>query len=331
MQPCTFRLYKKAGNCCGRVNGCVHGQRGAVHQRVLQHMLGDAREWDWDNAFAYFERGLEHHTRESIVHALNHIFNRYELSVVARDLRWLKKNGVHPCFVICTHYERLVILSKNPQFIAALRVLQTRFRKKNAHVYVNTEDPFTLEPIAPERLFAYKADDGRMYAFSAPELFHYVSTHEPLNPYTRERIPDEAISRLQRMMTKMPRRPIPVWRNSRDAFVDVLYAYECFGFYTRLEWFTEAPIPAIYHIFERMASDRHVPAYLFDMNALDTSIAEDGFDGPYYSLATSMRTMIQHSFATQFYCICKLFLELANIHPDMRASLPQWLAAGGAG
>ena len=332
MEPCTFRLYKKGGRCCGSMCACAHGRSGAVHQAVLLRMLEQAREWVWDDAFTYFERALDARgevRRERIVNAMNYIFNRCEVSERARELQWAKKNKIHPTVVVCAFYERLVALSKKPAFIVALIVLQKRFREKNVRVYVNTEDPFTLEPIAPEHLFGYKASDGRMYAFSAPELFHYISSHEPLNPYTRERIPDEAISRLKKMMTKIPRRPIPVWRNPRDAFVDVLHAYECFGFYTRLEWFTNAPLQAIYHVYERMSHDRHVPAYLFTMDALDASIAEDGFDGPYYSLATSMRTMIQHSFATQFYSICKLFLALADVNPEMRGAIPQWLIAGG--
>ena len=122
------------------------------------------------------------------------------------------------------------------------------------------------------------------------------------------------------------KQPLVVWRSPRDAFADVLYYYERYGFYSFVEWFTHMPTQHIYNVYERMQSELNVPQHFFNITNLDTSIADDSEEGPLYVLAETMRDIVQGTFPTQFYTICRLFVLLAEANPDMLQSVPAWMS-----
>ena len=345
---CMFRLYKKGGHICGKTGGaaCNHGGRGRGYQTILNQLIGDNVEWDW--------RFLMRAERtDDVAPALEYVFCKTELISHARDLGLRTTQKQTPSHYICSFYFKLTALSHRPAFLDALVRLQAAVRRLLAQCAarlqgpwvaagtapINTEDAFTLGPIDDipnNHRFSYTTDDGRVYAFSAPELNRYMASYKAINPFTREPIPEEAQKRLAKMMSSMPasiRHPITVWRSPRDAFVDVLHAYECYGFYTRLEWFSELSGDDIYAIFEIMSVDRHVPSHLFNLEKLDDAVAAETEpnevrENLLYALATTMRTVIRYSFATQFHTICRLFLTLTDVNPEMRGNIPNWVVAG---
>jgi len=345
---CGLRLYKRAGGRCRKCETeckSSHRGRGAGLQAVLKDMLGDDAIWFWNSSVEYFER-LEPEDDSKCVQAMEHIFLKEELEVRARQIGWTPFAYMSPASYLCNHYIKLAALSKNERFINALTCLQTKYRceyAKKLHgpnkTPVNATDAFTLEPIADissKYRFSFESqDDGSVYAFSAPELHRYITAYAAVNPFTRVAIPAEALERLTKLMANVPqsvKQPITVWRSPQDAFVDVLHSYECFGFYTSLEWFSELSCEAIYTIFETLSRDRHIPSHLFNLERLDTEVDPDEILMTWrYALATTMQTIVRYTFETQFYTICKLFVALADTNEEMRTALPQWVNAGAAG
>jgi len=256
------------------------------------------------------------------------------------------------CLHICHHYARIAFVVRTPRLLRAIRRIQALWRQymhrsesllhgpwsgpdaagaAASEAPVNSTDPITLEPvadIAPKLRFSYRAPDGRLYVFSAPELYQYMKAFDTINPYTREPMPQEALSRLVTLVERMPaavRQPMIVWRTPRDAFVEVLYYYSCQGFYASVEWFLALPIANIYDLYERMSRDPGVPHRFFRVSSLDDSIVDFYADGPHFALAQTMRDIIQTTFPTQFYTICRLFVLLAEVTPEMLETIPAWM------
>ena len=349
-QPCRFRPYKKGGRICGKCAlDCKHGIRGRGFQDVLHIMLGDDDNWNWDAGLSYFTRARQAYCHlNDIAAALDFVFCKYELCAYARHVGWVGRQQ-KPAVYICNFYTKVCILSNRPAFIAALASLQAACRKRRSQIRntlhgtwvthnaipINTEDPFSLQPIETIDIcdrFSFMTDDGRLYGFSAPELSRYITTYNPINPLTREDIPEEAQERLSKIMSQKPlsvRQPIVVWRTPTDAFVDILHAYECYGFYTRLEWFSELSANSIYAIYYAIYEDELVPERLFNLEELD-GIVEREFDFDEvensfrYALVTTMRTIIYAQFPTKFHTVCRLFLAIADVN-NIRGSMPQWI------
>ena len=369
--PCGFRLYKKGGAACNKISGCCsHAPRGRVHQHILNDMMGaDALRWDWTAAPTYFERVAQKYDTHDVAAALEHAICKGELCREAAA-RGCALDAPSAAVFLCEFFGKMATLARRPAFMGALIDLQKRVRERRmarehalhgpwgapgAALPVNSSDAFTLAPIdeiPADMRFSYETKDGRLYAFSAPELSRYVSSSAAaLNPFTREPLPEEAQERLAKMTSKMSlsvRQPITVWRTPCDAFVDVLHGFECMGFYSRLEWFSELRGDVIYAIFRVLSTDRHIPSHLFNLEKLDSAMEashmQDGGhdeddieneieDNLRYVLAQTMRTMLRYPFATQFYTTCKLFLAVVVSHPDptvgnARDVLPQWLIMG---
>lgn len=356
-EPCNFRLYKKCGARCNKLEQrCFHGIRGETFQPILSIMLKDDVRWNWDNAFDYFYRAYTcGFVPPFIGAAIEYIFCKYDISTFALKINWIPKRGVSASKYICIHFFRLYQISCRPRTVAALTALQERFRRvmrvnfealqgpwssSSCNIVpVNKDDVFTLEPIddipVKER-FSYAAQDGQVYAFSAKDLNHYISTNQAINPFTREELPPEALERLTKMIMTLPKEtkvPITFWRNPTDAFVDILYSYECYGFYTHVEWFTSLSGENIYEIYTKLSLDRHIPPHVFNIEHLERAIGTESSiaeieECMQYALATTMRNIIVYPFATQFYTICRLFLCLADINNDVRSVIPQWVIAG---
>lgn len=356
-KECGFRMYKKAGCICTKLMCNGHGLRGQAFQEILNDMMDTDRKWEWNSALKYFLRAQSHkHSNGDVAQALTHIFNKYDLSAHALLIGWAPKRGESVTSFICTHYLALAQLSLQPRCIAAIVRLQTACRTyvKNEKLKLqgpwvthnatpfNKNDAFSMasiDDIPKEHRFSYTSSDGRLYAFSAPELHRYITAYEGINPFTREAIPSDALDRLKCLVNTYPisvRQPITVWRSPKDAFVDVLHGFERLGFYSRLEWFSDLSSDAIFQIFETLSLDRDIPPHLFDLERLDAAImnetdAQEIQDNFRYALATTMRTIIRYTFATQFYTICRLFLSVSDTNHEMRSAIPQWLIAGGMG
>ena len=191
----------------------------------------------------------------SVIEAIEYVIPKRDLCTEAIERGWSSSMSETASVFLYDFLSKMVRILARPYFTDALVQLQKRVRTRlNASSVrgpwglpgsaepVNIADAFTLMPIDDiplEMRFSYETSDGRIYAFSAPELWWYISSSKvAMNPFTREHLPMEAQNRLAKITKKM-NRPNIEWRTPKDAFTDVLYGFECMGFYSRLEWFSE--------------------------------------------------------------------------------------------
>jgi len=234
-------------------------------------------------------------------------------------------------------------LHRASKYVYHIRKFQRRWREKIARRMddpspstppVNSEEPFTCEEIRTipvSEIFRYRDSTGRVYAFRASHLFYSIKNVGHLNPFTREPIPEADIKRLQHMIkenninTKILEDER--WRTPEDAFTDVLYDYEVYGFYTSLEWFAELSVQQIYDIYSELSLDRNIPMSVFSLFKLGLSLSDEP-NGVKFCFADDMKNLIKGDHPMKFYIICSLFVVLAIVNPNIRGALPNWVLTG---
>lgn len=204
--------------------------------------------------------------------------------------------------------------------------------KKNA---VNEEDPITLDPLKDldvHEIWSYEDKQGNVYAFLAKKLHHFIETNGPWNPYTRESFEKEDMDRLQRMIKRLPKESFKIiWRNAHDAFTDVLYDYERYGFYTCIDWFLKLTPNDIIQIYQHMREDPYIPMYMFTYQLLEERLLENPEEGAHLAFAKDMKYLMESNHAMKFYIVCNVFVALAHVCPTLRNTLPQWTIMGASG
>jgi hypothetical protein len=234
-----------------------------------------------------------------------------------------------------TFFEKCWRLESTPRHLWALRQCQRRWRRSRdrGRDYVNAEDPFTLEPLgdlAEGQVWSYVDSKGHRYGFDADIMMHFIETQGSWNPYTREAIPEADVRRLREGKTQTYRKTdfTVVWRTPRDAFVDVLYHYEIYGFYTDIDWFLNLTPMDIIGMYRLLQRDRFIPDTVFRMATLEAKILEDPENGAGFHLAREMQWVIQANHDFKFYIVCNVFVVLAKIRPSLRRALPPWTHEG---
>ena len=232
------------------------------------------------------------------------------------------------------HMGCIVSMQKRWKAIYATRVKNLSGPYPNTPA-INGEDPFTCEDLASissDQIFSYIDGMGHCYAFMASHLLHSIREVGSFNPYTREEIPDHDIHRLERFVkaNNIDMNIIDTeWRTPEDAFTDILYDYECFGFYTKLEWFSKLNLQQIYEIYFELSADRNIPLNMFSIDRLDTQISEHANRyGAHFCFAEDMKNLIKSNHPMKFYIVCNLFVVLSFVCPLLRHSLPRWVLTG---
>lgn len=248
---------------------------------------------------------------------------------------------------IANLFIKMIKVESSIKYLKSIRKLQYDWRKYYkdkslkdqgpwpALQAINEEDPITLEPLNDlnkEEVWSYKDSQGHVYAFLARTLQHFIETNGPWNPYTREPFTKEDLERLNRMTQRLP--PVAftvVWRNAHDAFADVLYSYERYGFYTCIDWFLQLTPNDIIHIYQHMREDPYVPAYMFTYQLLEERLLENPEDGAHMAFAKDMKYLMESNHSMKFYIVCNIFVALAQVCPTLRNTLPQWTIMGAVG
>jgi len=248
---------------------------------------------------------------------------------------------------IATLFIRMIQIETSNTHLNAIRRFQFDWRKYYKDKYkkdqgpwptkssVNEEDPITLESLSdlnPNEIWSYEDNQGNVYAFLARKLHHFIETNGSWNPYTRETFQKEDLDRLQRMVQRLPKESFKiVWRNAHDAFADVLYDYERYGFYTSIDWFLKLTPNDIIHIYQHMREDPYVPLYMFTYQFLEERLLENPNDGAHMAFAKDMKHLMESNHSMKFYLVCNVFVALAQVCPSLRTTLPQWTVMGASG
>lgn len=241
-------------------------------------------------------------------------------------------------------YNKLYTVDTNPSWIFTIQKLQCYWKKKfRKRVHddhgpwpdvpsVNDEDPITMETLSEcDRgdIWSYSDSKQHVYAFLAKPLKHFIETNGSWNPFTREPFTQADIERLARVVKRLPKENYVVeWKTPRDAFSDVLYSYEKYGFYTLIDWFLDLSPSDVIEIYQHMREDRFVPVHMFTYQFLEDSLVDDPEHGGHMALAKDMKLLIDSNHTMKFYMVCNIFVALAQVCPPLRATLPQWTRMG---
>lgn len=341
--PCQVKRYKKNGIICGAVRCRTHivYTESMLSQAFLQSLsslsskcVAFLSSWIQSGALSYAAvASLLHHngrvlTPVSLLQVLKYVYTSSVLVAAATRLRCSVTDlpvFFFQCYALDTHPTRLL----------ALRRLQQRwraFKKTRPSSYTNTEDPFTMESIetmSPHLRLDYEDAKGHCYAFHAPSLHYFINTHGNWNPFTREPIPDDAIKRLNTIVTRLAPEDVPdftvVWRTPRDAFSDVLHDYERFGFYTDIQWFLNLNPQNIIHVYFLLSINPFIAPLYFQFIPLENSILEDPENGAAFHLAKEMQRLIRDPIELKFYIVCNLFVALSKVSRAIHNGLPTWV------
>lgn len=282
---------------------------------------------------------------------LRHAFSKQALLEFAKLTLGTEQARTSHAMTICQLADVIIgfygKLHQANKYVYSIRKIQKAWRLKMAAgaagpypsvPSVNTEDPFTFEDVASipvKELFSYTDSTGHVYAFRASHLLYSIDHLGAYNPYTREAIQERDVARLRRLVRAHQINTTVIdeesrWRTPEDAFTDVLYDYELYGFYTCLEWFVQLTIQQIYDMYYELSTDRHIPLTFFSMSKLDMSLTSGQPDGvgALFCLADDMKNLIKSNHPMKFYIVCNLFVVLAIASPNVRGALPTWVLTG---
>jgi len=221
-----------------------------------------------------------------------------------------------------------------------IRTLQINWRKKHSNL-MNDVDPFTLEKlvdIPKEELFSYTNKNKQTYTFSAQEFHHHLLTNGLFNPLNREVICSATYDRLKLQLQLQLEKDKKVvikdfsnpWNTPTQAFLDVLYDYEKFGIYTKIEWFTQLSFDQIINIF--ILYNTFLCNYelgFFNIEVLTESFnKKNDKDIALIVLAKEMKQLINIDNPMKFFFICSFFFILATIEKRVADGLPSWIWLG---
>jgi len=214
-----------------------------------------------------------------------------------------------------------------------IRTLQINWRKKHTN-QMNDVDPFTLEKlidIPKEELFSYTNKNKQTYTFSAQEFYHHLRTNGLFNPLNREDICNATYNQLKLQLEREKQVFVKdfsnPWNTPTQAFLDVLYDYEKFGIYTKIEWFTQLSFDQIINIFilyETFLCNYELGFFNIEVLAESFNKKNDK-DIALIILAKEMKQLINIDNPMKFFFICCFFFILASIEKRVADGLPSWI------
>lgn len=338
---CEYYLAKQGGTQCGRLGCALHQKLPTAAIRVQNNTArflpifvstGGADAYE-----AYVNSDL---TPAEAVEVLCYIYTAEHLAALfARyNLRSRARKQENAERIVKTLENLRTGFGQRPRALALLRKLQLNFRRsRQPHTKTaptNDSDPFSCESLADipkTEIFSYKDAHGHVYAFHATELDYAIRTLGPVNPYTREQIPEHDLARLDALMQFIERRPTPdprsLWRTPADAYTYVLYYYEVEGFRFDVSWFTSlkrANIITIFYGFHAIVSN--VERY-FDLDAIHHACyTETDPACCHFALASEMLNLVRAADEPRrFYLLCNLCLVFAQVMPMVRRTIPHWV------
>jgi len=365
MSLCIYRAAKQCGACCTeetvhdtdfcRSHRRYSGKGYFSDMRVMmenENLISRANiytclETYWNSKqFAGVTALLK--SMDILCYLLDHEkVDRIRTEMRLMRLSYAKRNTVQDIVVVNW---KVWIFSKRTGAVAALTVLQRRFRERQRAVMgiypdiqpTNTVDPFSQDDIADipvNKLFKFQDGSGRVYAFDVYNLYSAVILYyKDENPFTKEPIPHEAVARLfswavkNNMRMRLPTIDEKVWRTPTTAWTEFAVAVqEHFGLYVQPEWFTHFSSYDIMNIFLRFHRSIEIPSAFMDQCEEARAFATLDDDESHYTLVREALKLVtaDHRHVMQhFHQVCCLCCSMAAISFPLSRSLPDWVFDG---
>ncbi len=243
---------------------------------------------------------------------------------------------------IASFYYKLYTLSKSNQTQKAFNALKRQWKDKY-HVFlkgpypeqpaVNNIEPFSMEPLSDldaNIIFSYKDHHNKVYAFDGPSLLMFLKTSPPLNPFTRERIPIQDITRLEKLFgDSIPLHVLA--KTPRDAFTTLSHELTMrMGLYIRVDdllCLTGQRVTQLFLNF-RTATATNSFIRLEVLDDIFQIYSDDELELEQQLLmcfASEFIVMLKSDHMYSMYYSCVLCLCLASTLPCISESIPSWV------
>lgn len=192
----------------------------------------------------------------------------------------------------------------------------------------NLEDPFTFDLISeiPEDIkFYFKDSNEHLYIVNGMEFKYFIDNVGSWNPYTKEPLSDDVKNRLNKFI-KYKRLNNEIlnekysWKTVSQAYTDVSFEMEKYGFYTDVKWFIGLKyndIKSIIKTFHKISIS--VPEHIkyFDIKLNKKNEFE-------YDFCKQILRLFDE--ANEHYMLCCYFMKsLAHNNVHFYNNLPDWI------
>jgi hypothetical protein len=328
MATCIFRAAKKAGIACG-ARTC-HGTRFcASHRRTsnpyflckIDTFIGNAPAVSATNIYTCLDNLWKSPSIDNAflaVEILTYLLDHPAITRMAAALHIdPPKQKMSAALDIVAAMWKVWTVSQNPRALAAIALVQKKWRASRTADVINSDDPFTLEAIADlprDRAFRF-SEHGRIYVFDGPSFYKHVHIHKNhSNPLTREPLALSVTAALMRF-SGAALEPTE-WQSISVAFTDVA---------TEIERRHDIAIQPAW-LIALSASD--IDSIYIDYHHL--TVHEGSFMRDYAVsskqiwLASEMMRMINAESQPSFFVCCAV-VAIARQCDPLHRSLPNWV------
>lgn len=349
-QPCIYRKSKGCGQRCNAQSTepycSAHRKYATELQAAIHQGLGDIETLDQKTIVPFVFRLFDARRPPDIIEdAISYLMTSYELWTLTRPIVHLTLNMKKTEIVhrLVSHIQKLYDIHTHPRRSKAIVALQQRW-KRSMHTRtdtlrgpwpdtpaVNDTDPFSLEQLTElpaHEIFSYKDEDGRVFAFHAPELECAIRQGQITNPYTQKPIPAPELQRLQRVMKYLPKIELPyapdTWKSANDAYQDVSGEYQRrFGIYILPEWLlclTDQDIEYVFHSFHMRTQNT---SSHMSIRRLVNRPCKPWGEFKYVLAHEMWRLSEDHAHPYHMFWMCMLLITLTEVSHEM--VLPDWV------
>ena len=187
----------------------------------------------------------------------------------------------------------------------------------------NDTDPFSLENITDidEINRFYFIDNNKKYCFNAIEFYHYLQENNK-NPYTNSIINHNIIEDLNKFIIKnnLNIDKNVEWKNSINAYTDVVYYMEKMGFYCNVLWLSKLEYVDIINIIYN-----YIDFCKNNTNDYYQDFLTNSNNDNYWLLFSKETIRLFKEGNNNFLLCCYLIKSICKISYDFRNNMPDWL------
>lgn len=270
------------------------------------------------------------------VHIIHYIFSRKTIDNYLNSIKFRKKTSNKIYLITCLHDIIKNTIYINQYHSDKIIILQRFLRQKLYKIVTkysksaseNQQDPFTFEDILsiPEKMkFGYKDSNERVYIFDAVELEYYIRNHSNCNPYTKEKIPNSVINRLNifikyNHLQKKLQNDIK-WQTPLQAYTDVSLTLEKAGFYNDVKWFENISYRKCVNI---ICAFKDISSQVQNVNEFFEESFDISENDYHFGFAKEIIKLFS-KYDDNYLLCCNFIKALALYSNAFYENLPQWI------
>tara|TARA_Y100000389_G_scaffold203906_1_gene254036 strand:+ start:1104 stop:2171 length:1068 start_codon:yes stop_codon:yes gene_type:complete len=187
----------------------------------------------------------------------------------------------------------------------------------------NNEDIFSFEPLNEINHVFYFKDNNITYGFSVQNLFYFIIKSGTWNPYTKNQISENDLSRLQIYieMKKIKINDKIKWKTPEQAYTDVVLKMESNGFYIDIKWFLEMKFNDIIKVINKY----HQLSILMPVNYLCNECINSNYPEYIYEFCNMIMELLDDNPDNNFTYLCIFYKSLTCVSNKFKEHAPTWI------